>query len=62
MNEKKKERQKVRKQTSLFKRETRSLPAEAMDLEVQSKCCFLPIKGGSCVPLEMEMGQKVVGK
>jgi hypothetical protein len=51
-----------RKQTSLFKRETLSLPAEAMDLEVQSKCCFLPINGESCVPREMEVGQKVVGK
>ena len=38
-------RRRRRKQTSLLKRETLSLPEETMDLEAQSKCCFLPIKG-----------------
>jgi hypothetical protein len=49
--ERKKESQKPeeRKQTSLFKRETLSLPEEATELEVESKCCFLAINGESCM-------------
>lgn len=40
------------KWTSLFKRETLSVPVDIMDLEVQSRCCFFPIceglDGGLC--------------
>jgi hypothetical protein len=63
--ERKKESQKPeeRKQTSLFKRETLSLPEEATELEVESKCCFLAINGESCVRFAGNgVGQKVVGK